>query len=63
MKIRISQDLCKGHQACLRAAPSIFFINENGFAKLLQGEEVPQGMEELAILAYEDCPEFAIEIF
>jgi ferredoxin len=63
MKIRISQDLCKGHQACVRAAPKLFLIAENGFSRLLLGEEVPQEMEETALLAYENCPEFAIQIF
>jgi ferredoxin len=62
MKIRIELERCKGHQACVRSAPELFLIGKDGFARLRAGEEVPPGQAEAALLAYDNCPEFAIEI-
>ncbi|MDB5861608.1 MAG: h16 [Ramlibacter sp.] len=62
MKIRIALERCKGHQACVRSAPELFFIGEDGFARLRAGEDVAPEQAENALLAYDNCPEFAIEI-
>ncbi|MDP3135121.1 MAG: ferredoxin [Burkholderiaceae bacterium] len=62
MKIRIDLERCKGHQACLRAAPQVFRINDEGFSQLANGDTVPPDMYEDVLIAADNCPEFAIEI-
>lgn len=62
MKIRIDMEKCKGHQACLRAAPQVFSINDEGFSQLIKGDTIPSEMYESVLMAADNCPEFAIEI-
>ncbi len=62
MKIRINSERCKGHQNCVRAAPELFVVGEDGFARLRDSREVPQELKAKALIAWDNCPEFAIEI-
>ena len=62
MKIRFQLERCKGHQNCIRSAPELFQIDEHGYASLRQGATVPPNFAEEAWLAWENCPESAIEI-
>jgi ferredoxin len=62
MKIRIESARCKGHQNCVRAAPQLFCVGEDGFAQVIGNGEVPHALQEDALLASDNCPEFAIEI-
>ncbi|MFM0347832.1 ferredoxin [Paraburkholderia sp. RL17-347-BIC-D] len=62
MKIRIEAERCKGHQNCVRAAPQLFEVSEDGSTQLKGCGEVHESLEESALLAADNCPEFAIEI-
>ena len=62
MKVRIESQRCKGHQNCVRVAPQLFVFGEDGFARIRGNGEVPQALREQALLAWDNCPEFAIEI-
>ncbi|QUN32380.1 MULTISPECIES: ferredoxin [Cupriavidus] len=62
MKIRIESERCKGHQNCVRAAPELFVVGEDGFAQVRECGDVPPALKEQALLAWANCPEFAIEV-
>ncbi|MDD2402517.1 MAG: ferredoxin [Clostridia bacterium] len=60
MKVKIDQDLCIACGVCISLAPNIYDWDKNGKAKVIQ-EEVPEGKEDEAREALEDCPTEAIE--
>ena len=62
MRIRIEAERCKGHQNCVRAAPQLFVVSDDGSIELKGCGEVHKTLEEYALLAADNCPEFAIEI-
>jgi ferredoxin len=62
MRVRYNNDACQGHGRCYSLAPSVFESDDEGFAVLKVEGEVPAELEEEAVLAAENCPEFAIEI-
>ncbi|XYI42031.1 Ferredoxin [Cupriavidus necator] len=62
MKIRIESARCKGHQNCIRAAPELFIVGEDGYARVRGSGDVPPALKEEVLLAWANCPEFAIEV-
>lgn len=60
MRIRVDPSLCQGHNRCYALAPDLFSIDELGLAEARNGGRVPAGQENLAQLAIDNCPEFAI---
>ena len=62
MRIRIEPERCKGHQNCVRAAPELFTVGEDGLTRLKGSHEVHEALQEDALLAADNCPEFAIEV-
>ncbi|MGI9641681.1 MAG: ferredoxin [Acidimicrobiia bacterium] len=62
MKINYDRDACQGHNRCYMLAPELFDVDDEGYAILLVGGDVPSELEEKAQLAMDNCPEFAIEI-
>ena len=62
MKIRIESARCRGHQSCVRSSPQLFCVGEDGFAQVIGNGDVPPASREDALIALDNCPEFAIEI-
>ncbi len=62
MKVRVIDDKCQGHGRCYALAPDLFDADDEGYAVLLVQGEVPAEREGDAVLAAENCPEYAIEI-
>jgi ferredoxin len=63
VRITFDNSKCQGHGRCYALAPQLFDADEEGYAVLKAVEgEVPAGLEDEAILASDNCPEYAIEI-
>jgi ferredoxin len=62
MKINVDPALCQGHNRCVALAPSLFDIDDEGFASAAGDGTIPPGQGDLAELAIENCPEQAITI-
>ncbi len=62
MKIKVDSGLCEGHNRCYALAPGLFAVDDYGLSEARDGGVVPPGQEELARLAIDNCPEFAISI-
>lgn len=61
MRIRLDPEVCQGHGRCYALAPQIFDADDYGHCVLLT-EVVPDGGENLARDAVENCPEQALFI-
>ena len=62
MRIRVNSDFCQGHNRCKTIASDLFNLDEYGNATAVNRGEVPRDQEDVAHLAVENCPEFAVEI-
>jgi ferredoxin len=62
MKIHVDPALCQGHNRCVALAPSLFDIDDEGFAAATGDGTVPPGQADLAELAVDNCPEQAIKL-
>lgn len=62
MRITLDSSRCQGHGRCYALAPGLFDADDDGYAVLRTGGEVPAGLEEQAALAADNCPEFAIAV-
>jgi ferredoxin len=62
MKIVFDADKCQGHGRCYALAPELFESDDEGQSVLLVPGQIPPALEDAAILAVDNCPEFAIEI-
>ena len=62
MRVVLDTERCQGHNRCYALAPEIFDVDDYGMAILLNEGLVPEGLEEKAMLAVANCPEFAITI-
>ena len=62
MKVRVDPRLCQGHNRCISVAPDLFDIDEEGFSSAMGDGTVPPGMQDLAGLAVDNCPEQAISL-
>ncbi|MGI9624000.1 MAG: ferredoxin [Acidimicrobiales bacterium] len=62
MKISYNRDACQGHNRCYMLAPELFAVDDEGYAVLLIGAEIPEHLHDKAELAQDNCPEFAITI-
>ena len=61
MKVRVDADRCVGHGRCYDLAPEIFADDESGHCRLVRAD-VPEGLQEKARVAAENCPEEAIGV-
>ena len=62
MRVTLDSEKCQGHGRCYALAPNLFDTDDEGYAVLLfEGELTPE-QEKAAVLAAENCPEFAIEV-
>ncbi len=62
MRINLDSDACQGHNRCYMLAPELFDTDDEGYAILRIDGEIPKDLEEKAMLAVDNCPEFAIEV-
>lgn len=62
MKITVDSDKCEGHNRCYSIAPELFDVDDYGYATAANDGVVPEGSEEKARLAIDNCPEYAIEV-
>ncbi len=59
MKVTVDEDRCAGHGMCLTLCPQVFDLTDDGWA-VADPEDVPEGLEDAAREAIENCPERAI---
>jgi ferredoxin len=62
MQIKLDSEKCQGHGRCYALAPDLFESDDEGYAVLKVDGPVPPEQEDDAILAADNCPEYAIEI-
>jgi ferredoxin len=62
MHVLLDSERCQGHNRCYALAPEIFDVDDYGMAVLLNDGVVPEGLEDKAMLAIANCPEFAISL-
>ena len=62
MRIIVDSEKCEGHNRCYSLAPDLFEVDDYGYATAAGDGTVPEGMEDKAQLAVDNCPEFAITI-
>ena len=62
MQIKLDSEKCQGHGRCYALAPELFESDDEGYAVLKVAGDVPSEQEDEAILAADNCPEYAIEI-
>lgn len=60
MRIKLDRTLCDGFGKCAEHAPTLFSLDEWGYASLTGDPEVPAGLEPAARRALLDCPVDAI---
>jgi ferredoxin len=61
VEIRLDRTRCKGYGACAEECPSLFELDEFGYAQLKVADgTVPAGDEDAAFAAERGCPERAI---
>jgi ferredoxin len=62
MHVHVDPDRCQGHNRCYALAPSLFEVDDLGYATERNGGLVPPDQEEAARRAAANCPEYAISI-
>lgn len=60
MQLRLDATKCSGYGQCAEHLPSVFDLDEWGYAVLKDDGHVPAGEEEAAGRAIADCPQRAI---
>jgi ferredoxin len=61
VRIVVDKDLCSGHGRCAAVAPTVYSLDEAGFAAIDEAEVAP-GDEEAARRGANNCPERAITV-
>ncbi len=62
MRVRVDQEACQGHNRCYMLAPELFDVDDEGTAFEIGDGVVPPGLEDKARLAFDNCPEYAVEL-
>jgi ferredoxin len=60
VRIKVDSGLCQGHNRCSALAPGLFVLDDFGFASAANDGVVPEEGADAAMLAVDNCPEFAI---
>jgi ferredoxin len=61
MRVRLDRTKCQGYGTCAEECPSLFELDEFGYAQLkVEDGAVPEGDEDRALAAERACPERAI---
>ena len=61
-RIRLDSEKCQGHGRCYALEPRLFDSDDEGYAVVLETDEIPADLEKTARLAADNCPEYAITI-
>jgi ferredoxin len=61
LRVWVDPEKCQGHNRCRALAPELFEIDDLGFAHAKGDGTVPPELEDKALLAVRNCPEFAIK--
>jgi ferredoxin len=61
MKIVVDFDKCASNARCMKAAPQVFEVREDGFLYILV-EEPPEALRTSVEQAMRDCPTLAITL-
>ena len=61
LKIVVDFDLCEGNALCVKAAPTVFSVDENDMLQILQ-DTVPEALRVAVETAERKCPKGAITI-
>jgi ferredoxin len=62
MRVSIDSEKCQGHGRCFSIAPALFDSDDLGQGSVIGDGTVPKDLEDLARLAEQNCPEYAITI-
>lgn len=62
MRVQVDQSKCQGHNRCAAIAPDLFEIDEYGTAHVVGDGSVPPARQARALLAVDNCPEFAVTV-
>ena len=60
MRIKLDRTLCDGFGKCAEHAPTVFSLDEWGYASLATSPEIPAALETPVRRALLDCPVHAI---
>ena len=61
MKAKLDRSGCIGCGLCPETCPEVFRMAEDGLAEVYR-EDVPEGAEDKAVSAQENCPVSVIEV-
>jgi ferredoxin len=62
MRVKLDTTKCQGHGRCYALAPGVFDSDDEGYAVVKVTGELPPELQDAAVLAADNCPEFAIEL-
>lgn len=62
MRATVDATKCEAYGACAERCPSVFQLDEWGYASVIGDGAVPAGEEDRAVEAADACPEQAITI-
>jgi len=62
MRLHLDNAKCQGHGRCYALAPDLFDSDDEGYSVLKVTGDVPAELEDAAVLAADNCPEFAIRL-
>jgi ferredoxin len=61
MKLRVNPIACDGHGLCAELLPELVHLDDWGYP-IVDGEEVPRQLEQLARRAVDVCPTLALAL-
>jgi len=61
MKVVVDFDKCSSNARCMKVAPDVFEVREDGFLYILQ-EEPPEALRAKVVEAAQACPNGAITV-
>jgi len=62
VRVHVDAEKCQGHNRCYALAPTLFDVDDYGYATEIGDGTVPAELEDQARLAVSNCPEYAISI-
>lgn len=62
MRVSVDNARCEAHGQCDAVAPDFFTLDDDGYADIGQGKEVPAGMEDEVREGVAACPMVALSI-
>jgi ferredoxin len=62
MRIALDERRCQGHGRCYDLAPDVFEADERGHVDLAVNGELPDVLEQDAIVGIRNCPESALAV-